>query len=443
MKKITCLLILFFCTWPAHAMPLPEALAKLYETNPTLQAKRAELRGVDENVPVALANTRPSLSLSGDIARKKNESIFSNSHVTSRDVTATLSQPLYRGGRTTAAIDRAENEVLSARADLAETEQTILGDGITAYMNLWRDAEEVKLNEHNVNVLTRQLDATTTRFEVGELTRTDVAQSKSRLARAKAALVGARAKMAISLAAFEKIFGLRPQTLTDPVEFKNTPATPDEAINAAQKNAFRLKQYEYLEQAAVKKIDEVAGEALPEISVEGTANKNWENFSANSEGESFGVGARMNVPLYQGGAVAARVRQAKEEANQARIQIEETRREVVETVISAWENYASAQAQIVQYDAEVEASALALEGVQAESDLGERTVLDVLNAEQEFLTANTNLTRAKRDRVVTYYNLLAAMGQLTAQNLGFAKNIYDPTQNYQKSRDTWFSRETE
>ena len=426
---------------PAFAQTLQQALAQAYANNPTLQAARARLRAVDENVAQALSGWRPTVTVQSragaaegttrvrGVSRDDDRGLFSAS--------ATLVQPLYRGGRTTAQVRRAENQVLAERANLIAVEQQVLFDAITAYVNVIRDQEVLRLAENNVRVLERQLQAARDRFRVGEITRTDVAQAEARLEGARAQRLAAQGELEASRAAYERVIGEAPRSLVAPPAIRPIAATAAEAARLAEVNNPQVVRALYDEQAAIANIDVVFGELLPSVNLEASAFRNDNVAQEGTRATGSQIVAAVSVPLFQGGQEHARVRQAKQEAARAREAVLEARRQVAETARRAWETLNSSRAQITARQAQVRANEIALEGVQREALVGSRTTLDVLNAEQELLDSRVALVRATRDLVVASYALAATAGRLTARDLALPVTIYDPREHYSATRDRW------
>ena len=426
----------------ASAQTLAEALAAAYSSNPTLGASRAELRSVNERVPQALSNWRPDLRITGSAGKQRIESessFFSNQEATTpADVAATLSQPLYRGGRTTAGTQRAENEVLSQRAVLHSVEQSVLLRGATAYMDVWRDQAVLRLNVSNEQVLQRQLEASRDRFSVGEVTRTDVAQSETRLAFAVAARIAAEGDLATGRAVFQEVIGGEPGELPPPPPIKDLPGSMNDVIDASVSKNPDVLAASFAEKAARRQVREVFGELLPTVSLTASVSHSEESSSRDSETDRARILAEVTVPLYQQGAVSSRVREAKQISSQRRIQVEESRRRAEQEAISAWKRLQTARAQIKSLESGVDSAEIALEGVRQENEVGARTVLDILDAEQELLDAQVSLVRSRRDEVVASFEVLAAVGRLTARDLGLAVDIYDLLTDYGKVRNRWF-----
>lgn len=427
-------------TTTAAAQDFYEALASAYQTNPTLLAARAELRAVNEGVPQELSNYRPFVSLDGSAGVQEIDRNQGDGSETTYPIEASvgLSQPLYRGGRTTAGVARAEAEVQAQRAILLSTEQGVLLAAVTAYMNVWRDEAVLRLTVNNEKVLMRQLEATQDRFDVGELTRTDVAQAESRLARATAERIGAEGDLTASFAVFEEIIGIPAVSVAPPGPLEGLPASESETVSAALEGNPDIAAAVFAERAAQDRVRGSEGELYPEVSLSAELLHSENDFSRDSETNLAQVLAIVSIPLYQQGFVSSQVREDKQVANQRRIEIEQTRRRIRQDCTDAWEQLITARAQIRSFTAETRATLIALEGVREENSVGQRTILDVLDAEQEYLDAQINLTRAQRDETVAGYRVFQCLGRLTAANLALPVEVYDPDVDYQAVRNRWF-----
>ena len=430
-----------FAPLTAGAQSLNEALSMTYETNPTVLASRAELRSVNERVPQELSNWRPSVTVNGTAgAQWIDNNIEGQSSETTEPVTGSLvvEQFLYRGGRTVAGTERAEAEVWAQRETVTSIEQDTLLQAVTAYIDVWRDQSVLQLNINNEEVLARQLQAARDRFEVGEITRTDVSQSESRLAQATALRIQSEGFLSTSRAVFQEIIGTTPQLLDQPELNLDLPRSQDDSVSKAREGNPDVRAAEFIEVAARKQVRVAFGDFLPEVSVQGEVSHSEETSTSDGETQRAQVLARVTVPLYQQGFVSSSVREAKQVSNQRRLEINEARRRAEQLAISAWENLVTARAEIEAFNEEVRATEIALEGVRQENAVGARTILDILDAEQEFLNAQVNLVEAQRDEVVASYELLRAVGELTARRLSLPVELYDPEVDYRAVRDRWF-----
>ncbi len=427
---------------PAGAQSLTEALADAYATNPTLAAARAELRAVNEGVPQALANWRPSVSVTGSAGKAHIDSdtrTTSNQEtLTPLSATVSLVQPLYRGGRTLAATARAEQEVQAQRATLDSVEQSVLLRAATAYMNVWGAQSVVVFTENNERVIERQLEATRDRFSVGEVTRTDVAQAETRLATAAAERIAAEGALRSSRAIYEEVIGKAPGVLPQAPPLSGLPGSLDQVIELSVARNPDILAASFAEKAARHRVREVTGELYPTVEINASLSHSEESSAGGSQTQRAQILAEVRIPLYQQGAVSSRVREAKQISNQRRIEIEEARRRTRQESISAWEGLQTARAQIRSFESGVRAAEIALEGVRQENQVGARTILDILDAEQELLDAKVNLVRSQRDEIVAGFEVLAAIGRLLAGDLELAVEVYNPETDYLNVRNRWF-----
>jgi len=435
---------------PAGAQTLQEVLAQTYANNPTLATARAQLRVVDENVPQALAGWRPTVTLSGSAgygegtlrtratdARGNRIGVTTDQDRVIGTAAATVTQPLYRGGRTVASTRRAENQVLAQRARLLATEQQVLQDAVTAYVNVIRFQEEVRLNLNNAQVLQRQLDATNERFRVGEITRTDVAQAESRLAGARASRADSEGQLQNSRATFQRVIGGAPGRLTAPQPLTPAARNGQDASQVAALNNPAVVAALFDEAAGRDFIDVQLSALLPQASLQAQAfrNDNQQILGQRTIGES--VTATVTVPLYQGGAEYSAVRQARQDASRLRQVVDDQRRTASSQASAAWETLTSARATVDSVRSQIRAAEIALDGVQREAVVGSRTTLDVLNAEQELLNARVSLVRALTNVVIASHSLAQAVGRLTARDLNLPVALYDQEAYYRAVRDRW------
>ena len=427
---------------PARGQTMGEALAAAYLNNPTLEAERAGLRATDEQVPQALANWRPSVDLEGDVSRAETSAsarTFGGKDQvrTPRGVALNITQPLFRGFRTEAEVSAAENTVSAERYRLLSTEQTVLLDAATAYMDVVRDQSVLELNIGNEQVLQRQLEATRDRFQVGEITRTDVSQAEARLAGATADRVQAEGDLEVSRATYRNVIGLAPEKLSPPDARAGLPANKEDAIAIAKKRNPDVLAALSDERAARDRVKGVRGELLPTLDLSGKLSHDLESINNTSRAHEKSITATLSMPLYQAGAVHSRLREARQTVGQERLRSEQARRDAEEDAERSWETLMTARARIKSFSAQVEANSIALEGVEREASVGARTVLDILDAEQELLDSRANLVRAGRDEIVAIFALKAAIGQLTARQLNLPVEYYDPGSHYREVRDKW------
>lgn len=402
---------------------LREALQRTYEDNPTLAAARAEFRATEELLPQAQAWWKPVVEATAGITytdiETDPESTADGS--TEKSVDLSVNQPLWRGGRTVAQTREADNKIIAKQADLLLTHQDILLDAVSAYMNVVRDQALLDLSRSNEEVIGRQLQASRDRFEVGEITKTDVSQSEARLARAQADRIAAQGDLSTSRAVYEQVVGFPPGRLAEPDISLPLPADFDEAVLQADRASPGVLVARYTYRAAEDAVDTVSGELLPEVGLIGRTGRTWDPSPGLLDEETTSVvGVSATVPLYEAGAVRSRIREAKHTADRRYSLIDEARRAARQSATSAWENLAAARAEIVSRQAQVEAAAVAREGVHKEAEVGSRTILDSLDADQEYLDAQVALVTAKRNEVVARFTLAAALGLLTPDTLGFA-----------------------
>ena len=428
----------------AEAQSLRDALAQTYESNPDLAAERAGLRATDESVPQALSNWRPEVEIDSSYGVRKRDRDFSSSapDLENTDqlqsISLGITQNLFRGFRTISETDSARNRVAAGRANLIDAEQSVLLEAVTAYVNVVRDRVILSLRENNVRVLEQERQATADRFEVGELTRTNVAQADSRLADSISQRTLARGNLNSSTADYVEVVGSAPADLIRPTLPDRLPSSEEEAVQLAKTNNPSVVAQDFNERADRDAIDVVAGELLPTLTLDGELERNKDILGADTVTTEQSVTLNLTVPLYQAGDVYSRVREAKQTANQSLLALAEEERRAQEQARQSWADLQSASAQIVSVEAEVAAQEIAYEGVQQEAQVGSRTVLDVLDAEQELLDARVDLVVAQRNEIVAAYELLQAIGRLTAQDLGLDVAIYDPNRNFRDVEDKLF-----
>jgi len=433
---------------PAFAQSLDEVLVQTYGTNPRLQAQRAQLRSIDEQVSQAYARYRPNVAIVGSSEASQSEisdaetpagtttdesqTLFTNS------VALNLNQNIYEGGGTVARIDSAVRQVGEQRAVLQSVEQEVFLDAVTAYTDVVAARRVVDLAINNQDRLERQRQATVDRFEVGEVTRTDVAQAEARLAGSVADRVRAEGELAQAIARFEAVVGFRPAELT--TRFAELLARPGSLIEAqarAEKNP-GLTAAEFAVDAALADVRVAQADLLPTVDLEGSVGYTDEPTDTIGSQTDARIAAVVTIPLYQTGAEYSRVRQQKQVVEQRRRELDDTRREVNQNVTEAWEGLLTANASARSFEEQVRANEIALEGVRTEAQVGARTVLDVLDAEQELFQSEVDLVDARATEVVALYTLQAAMGELTAEALDLEVEIYQPSAHYQTVRTQAF-----
>jgi outer membrane protein len=437
----------------ATADTLEWALVQAYQNNPSLNAQRAALRVIDENVPQALSGYRPKLSITATGGQNYEQATqaFPGSTPTttesffSRAIGATATQTLFNGFQTANRTRQAESQVDGARETLRVTEQQVLLDAATAYMNLLRDGAIMELNENNVQVLTEQLKQTRDRFNVGEVTRTDVAQAESRLAAGRSSLLGAQSNFVTSQANYRRVIGVEPGHLAPgtPVD-RLSPNTLPKAIAQGQAQSPSVLAATYGVDIAVLAVKISEGALYPNLSVSAMFLQGaFPGFETLKETQAALLGT-LTIPVYQGGGEYSAIRQSKETLGQQRLNLDVSRDQARATVVQSWGQLDAAKAQIEATTAQVNSAEIALNGVREEARVGQRTTLDVLNAQQELVNARVALVTAQHDRVVASYTLLAAVGALSMQHLGLNVVVYDPMVHYQQVRDAWIGvRNTE
>lgn len=429
-------------TAPAHAETLREALATAYQNSPILEAERAGVRAEDENVSQALSGYRPTISGNASIAKSRSRNFFdpAGGKQTLTPVTAAVAaeQPLFRSFRTYNAVKESKTRVEAARSELVSTEQDVLLNAVAAYMDVLRDQAVLELRQNNVQVLDRQLGASRDRFEVGEITRTDVAQSEARKSGAVSSRTAAEADLSASRTAYERVVGNAPGTLTQPEPLGALPESEGRAIEIALAENPDLKAARLEEEAARQAINTAKSELGPEFSVVAQYEYQEDQFVSGFSATTGSIMARATVPIYAAGVTSSRIRQAKQINSQRRMQAIETERQIREAVSNAWERLRAARAIIESSKAQVEANKIALDGVRQEQEVGSRTTLDVLDAEQEALDAEVNLVRARREEYVASFQLLSAMGRATAEALNLPVERYDPVRYYDHATGSWF-----
>jgi outer membrane protein len=439
-------------TWQrAQADTLEGSLIQAYRNNPQLNAQRASARATDEALAVALGGYRPRVTGTGSMTQQHLE-VLQRTGPTSRctpdncgdelvqvyGITAT--QTLFNGFQTGNRTRQAESQVSAARETLRTTEQTVLLAAATAYMNLLRDAALLELQRSNVNVLEATLRQTRDRFSVGEVTRTDVAQAESRLAGGRSALLNAESNYITSRAQYRQVIGVEAGSLkaATPVD-RLSPGTLPGALSRAATEHPTITTATYNVDSAVFQVKVAEGALYPTLNLQGNLQKSLGS-ATNLTTASTLVGSAtlaLSVPIYQGGTEYATIRAAKETLGQRRLDLDTARDQVQSNVTQAWGQLQAAKAQIASTTAQVAAAEIALNGVREEARVGQRTTLDVLNAQQDLVTARSALVTAQRDRVVASYAVLAAVGSLSPQVLSLRIETYDPSVHYHQVRDCW------
>lgn len=431
---------------PALADTIEAALVRAYQNNPQLNAQRAQVRSTDEGVPQALSGYRPKVNLSLSTgyqyqdtqAVQKGLAIHSDPPLQPNSASVTVSQTLYNGNQTANKTRVAESQVSGTREALRSLDQAVLLSAATIYMDYLRDAATLEVQRSNVRVLEQTLKQTRDRFNVGEVTRTDVAQSEAQLAAGKTQALTAESTLTTTRANFRRIIGNEPTNLA--------PGSPvDRFLPPTLASAVELSLTEHPDVTAAMygidvnylqvKINE--GALLPTVTVAATASTAYQQSLQVFRTNTASAIATASVPIYQGGAEYSLIRQSKENLAQQRLNLEKTRDTVRANVVQYWGALQAGKAQVQSAQAQVTASEIALNGVREEAKAGQRTTLDVLNAQQALVNARVALVTAQHDRVVASYNVLSAVGRLAPQVLGLSTTVYDPSVHYQQVRDSW------
>src|SRR5947209_13636441 len=444
-KFISASLVAALMAGTASADTLRDALVSAYHTNPTLTAQRQTLEATDATVAIARAAGRPQVSANVGLNRTLTQSglLINGGKGPTLSAGVDLSLPLFTGGSVQNSVQAAKTRVEAGRATLRAVEGDLFTKSASAYMNVIRDRAVVELNENNVKVLETNLEATRDRFQIGDLTRTDVAQSEARLQLGRAQLATARGQLTASEATYRQQIGHPPGQLAPPPPLPPLPTTPEEAVRIALANNPDLISISRQAMAAGYDVRVAEASRLPTVS--GVASETYVNALGGSTSPLFPstgtqttVGLNARVPIFQGGLPAARIRQAQAQQGQVLEQVVGTERAVVQAARAAFATYDAAQKAIQSETVAVQANQLALEGARAEQSVGTRTVIEVLNAEQELLQSQVALVTAKRDAYVAGFQLLNAMGQAEAQDLGLDGGpLYDPLGNYRRVANNW------
>ena len=429
----------------ASADTLREALVSTYRANPTLTGQRENLKATDSNVAIARAAGRPQVSATVGITRDLTRSgRFDTGGSKGPFLTGgvDLSYPLFQGGSVRNNIQAAKTRVEAGRATLRAVEGDIFTEAVAAYMDVIRDRAIVELNGNQVKVLSTNLEANKDRFQIGDLTRTDVAQSEARLSLGRSNLATAQGRLTSSEENYRRVIGKRPEALAPPPPLPPLPTSADQAAQIALANNPDLFAITLQSEAAGYDVRSARGSRLPTVS--GVLSGDYANtLSGNSgvlprSGTATSIGVQSRIPLYQGGLPAARIRQAQAFEGQTLEQRVATERAVLAAARSSFAIYQAATGAIASNQVAVSANELALEGARAENSVGTRTILDVLNAEQELLNSQVLLVTARRDQYVAGFQLLNAMGQAEADDLGLDGGpLYDPLGNYRRVAGNW------
>jgi outer membrane protein len=446
----------------AGAETMESALARAYQGNPQLNAQRAIVRQNDESVAQALSGYRPTLSANASVGREYTNTTetfpplagvagpFGNGFSFSvkgytNPWTAgfTGQQTLFNGQRTANQVRRAESQVSAARETLRMMEESLLLAAATIYMDVSRDTANLEVQQNNIRVLERTLRDTRNRFDAGQVTTTDVAQAEAQLAAGEASLHAAESTLMTTRANYRRIIGVDPANLAPaaPVD-RLSPNNLNAAIAVGAAENPSVGAALYGVDVAQLQVKIAEGALLPTLALQGSVQQ--QNYPGILNPNLFVGSAMLNltVPIYQGGTEYSAIRLDKETVGQQRLNVDQVRDQTRANVVQAWGQLQAAKAEIEAAIRQNEASERALNGVRNEAQAGQRTTLDVLNAEQALVNARVTLIVAQHDRVVASYSLLSAVGRLSAQELHLAVSIYDPAVHYQQIRDAWFGLRT-
>jgi outer membrane protein len=436
---------------PVLADTIEAALVRAYQNNPQLNAQRASVRFTDENVPQALSGYRPKVAITASAGYQytdvnttaggtPTQIVRTEVHGANapRSVGATISQTLFNGQQTANRTRAAESQVSSAREGLRVLEQTVLLAAATIYMDYLRDSAIVEVQKSNVRVLEQTLKQTRDRFNVGEVTRTDVAQSEAQLAAGNTQLLTAEANLTTTRANFRRIIGDEPVALApgSPVDrFLPPSLTGAVELSLTQNPNVTAAMFGIDVSYLQVKVNE--GALFPTVTLQTSVQQSYEQTMTIFRSFGASTVAQLSVPVYQGGAEYSLIRQSKETLAQQRLNLEQVRDQARANVVTAWGQLVAGKAQVQSAQAQVTASEIALNGVREEAKAGQRTTLDVLNAQQALVNARVALVTAQHDRVVASYSVLNAVGRLSPIVLNLNSNVYDPSVHYHQVRDSW------
>jgi outer membrane protein len=436
---------------PALAETIEGALVRAYQDNPQLNAQRAQVRFTDENVPQALSGYRPRVAVTASAGVQYTDSLSTQggdetrlvkTPITGtnapRSVGATITQTLFNGQQTANRTRAAEGQVSGAREALRALEQTVLLTAATIYMDYLRDSAIVEVQKSNVRVLEQTLKQTRDRFNVGEVTRTDVAQSEAQLAAGRTQLLTAEANLNTTRSNYRRIIGNEPAALApgSPVD-RFLPSTLSSAVELGLTQNPNVTASMFGIDVSYLQVKVAEGALLPTVTLQAAVQQSYEQSLIQYRSFGASATAQLSVPIYQGGAEYALIRQSKETLAQQRLVLEQTRDQTRANVVTAWGQLLAGKAQVQSAQAQVAASEIALNGVREEAKAGQRTTLDVLNAQQALVNARVALVTAQHDRVVASYSVLDKVGRLSPQVLKLPTTIYDPSVHYHQVRDSW------
>lgn len=419
----------------ARAETLEDAIAYVYETDPGLLAQRAALRALDEGYVQARAGYGPQASITVSLATQEFEQRGANFEASNPSQSLAVSQPLYTGGRVLARVNQAQAQILQGRNNLRRYEAELLQRVITVYVNVRRDMEVLRISADAVKVLDQQLSDTLAKFKVRQVTATDVAQSRARLASARTQLAFAEGQLAVSRAQYLSIVGRNPGELAPEPPLPEPPRQADRAFDLAEGNSPVLAAADFAEQVSRARVAEARAGRLPSVSLRLDARRDpIAPYAKRGYSESLTTSITLTQPLFSSGVISSQVRQAVEENNRDRLNVEATRRTVIQSVAEAWEALAAARRALVSQQDEVREAQTAFYGVREEERFALRTTIDILNAEAELRNAQLELVRGRANEYLRRAQLLAAMGVLSAEHLVEDLKPYDPARN---TRRVW------
>lgn len=435
---------------PALADTIEAALVRAYQGNPQLNAQRALVRVTDEGVPQALSGYRPKVNLtatagiqytdSTSVAGVAGATVRNTTRVEEapRSVGINATQTLFNGQQTANGVRAAEGQVSNQREALRVLEQSVLLLAATTYMDYLRDSAIVEVQRSNVRVLEQTLKQTRDRFNVGEVTRTDVAQSEAQLAAGRTQLATAEATLTTTRSKFRQVIGNEPENLApgSPVD-RFFPGTLPAAVELSLVENPNVTAAMFGVDVSYLQVRIKEGALLPTVTLQVSAQQAYEQQPTVQKSFTAAAVTQLTVPIYQGGAEYSLIRQQKETLAQQRLNLDTTRDQTRATTVTSWGQLVSGKAQVISAQAQVTASEIALNGVREEAKAGQRTTLDVLNAQQTLVNARIALVTAQHDRVVASYSVLSAVGRLSPQVLGLPTTTYDPSVHYQQVRDSW------
>jgi outer membrane protein len=431
-------------TTPARAETILGALALAYANNPTINAQRASLRATDESVTIAKSGLRPSIYGSANIGKTWADARNRTTLLAPGGFGVTISQTLFDGFATQNNVAAAQASVFAGREGLRNTEQNVLFDAASAYMDVLRDQAIVKLQIQSLEFLNEQVRSERARFDVGESTRTDVAQAEASQASSQAQLSTARASLKSSIAIYRQVIGKDPANLQQPTGVERLlPHNLNSAVNIAFAEHPAILAARYLVNQADWSVKSAESSLLPQVTLNGSANRGYaDTFHGGLMTDSASVTATLTVPIYQGGAARGQVRQSKETLGQRWIEVDQSVDSVRAAVVSAFSQLESAKNNVSANEEQVRAANLALQGAVEERNVGQRTTLDVLNTQQAVINGQLRLVSSRRDVIVAGYAVLSAIGRLDSQHLNLAVAQYDPVEHYNAVEDKWFGLRT-